>query len=502
MAQPTLPAHAMPLSELLAGDTSAADAGLQRSAVSISGLQLDSRKVITGDAFIAMSGESADGRNYIRSAVEAGAAAIVAESGLNEVQRAAAAGLPLVEIARLPARLGELAGRFYGAPSQAMHLVGVTGTNGKTTTSRLLAQLLRGNYGQCGVVGTLGATLGNEAQDALNTTPDAISLQRQLAQWSGAAVEHAVLEVSSHALVQGRVNGLAFDSAIFTNLSHDHLDYHGDMQRYGEAKSLLFQNAALSSAIVNRDDPYAAQLLPRSGVDVLDYSLTDSAASVYASDIHFHRDGLEARIETPWGSGHLHSSLAGDFNLSNLLAALTAACIAEIPLADALEMAPGLHSVAGRMQTVGNDLGLQLVVDYAHTPDALQQALQALRAHVEGQLICVFGCGGDRDANKRPVMGSVVDRWADRAIVTSDNPRGESPRLIIDDIVAGIDGSCDVEPDRARAIALAVQAAQPGDCVLVAGKGHESYQQVGEKRLPFSDVQQLQSALAKKGGGS
>ncbi len=464
--------------------------------LNVSGLTLDSRSVQPGNLFVALPGEQHDGRNYIAAAREAGATAILAEAGVTELQRAAAGSVPVVEVETLASLVGVIAGRFYAEPSRKMHLVGVTGTNGKTTTSRLLAQMLRAHFGECGVVGTLGATLGNAAADALNTTPDAISLQAQLADWSDAAVEHAVLEVSSHALVQGRVNGLVFDTALFTNLTHDHLDYHGDMESYGAAKALLFSHPELRRAIVNLDDPFGEKLSTEAQVEMLGYSLSRSDAAIRASDIRYHDNGLEAAVDTPWGVGTLHSPLAGHFNLSNLLAALGAACIEGVPLDAVLELIPALQGVPGRMQYVPNDRGVQAVIDYAHTPDALSQALTALRAHVDGRLICVFGCGGDRDADKRPVMGQAASENADAIIVTSDNPRGEDPLAIIDDVLAGVSGPVLVETDRAAAIVAAIDLAEPGDCVLIAGKGHETYQQVGAERLPFSDLEHLARVLA------
>jgi UDP-N-acetylmuramoyl-L-alanyl-D-glutamate--2,6-diaminopimelate ligase len=467
----------------------------------VQGLQVDSRLLHSGDVFLAMPGEIHDGRDYLAAAGPASVAAIVAETGLTDMQRAAAGSVSLLEVDGLSAQLGAIAARFYNYPSAAMHVIGVTGTNGKTTTSRLLAQLLRHQFNACGVIGTLGATLADDVVDAANTTPDALSLQAQLGQWLSEDVTHAVLEVSSHSLVQGRVNALEFNTAVFTNLTHDHLDYHGDMDSYGLAKSRLFRARELGAAILNLDDPYAETLqsLLDPAIKVIGYSVTGKPASVSARDIRYHHGGLEANVETPWGTGLLCSPLAGDFNLSNLLAALSAACVAGVPFEKVLSVAPTLQGVAGRMEYIANERGLQLVVDYAHTPDALQQALSALRSHVAGELICVFGCGGDRDADKRPLMGRIAAENSDRVIVTSDNPRGESPLEIIEDIKRGISGPVEIEPDRAAAIALAVARAAPGDCVLIAGKGHEPYQQIGTQRLPFSDADQLRLAVTAGG---
>jgi UDP-N-acetylmuramoyl-L-alanyl-D-glutamate--2,6-diaminopimelate ligase len=479
----------MPLSRLLHGIADTV-------AIPVAGLQIDSRRVRSGDLFVALPGEQHDGRDYLGDVARAGAVAAVVESGLSEPQRRAAGQLPVVEIGKLSSRVGEIAAAFYRHPSDAMVTVGITGTNGKTTTSRVLAQLLRTRFGSCGVIGTLGATLGNDTGAAANTTPDALSLQAQLSEWREQSVAAAVLEVSSHSLVQGRVGGMHFNTAVFTNLTHDHLDYHGDMENYGLAKSLLFQSQGLEAAVINRDDAYAATLGGRlaPGVECIEYSL-QPGATVSASTIRYHDSGLEARIHSPWGEGLLHSPLAGDFNLSNLLAAISVACLAGMTLEDALAVVPRLSGVDGRMQYVPNTAGLQLVVDYAHTPDALAKALQALRAHTRGRLHCVFGCGGDRDRDKRAVMGQVAAQFADRLVVTSDNPRSEDPAAIVEDILAGIEVAADVETERGAAITLAVQSATAGDCVLVAGKGHETYQEIGSRRLPFSDVEQILMAL-------
>lgn len=468
--------------------------------ICIRGLQLDSRRLKPGEAFMALSGAHYDGRDYCAQAVAAGAAVIIAEKGLSAVQRSNCADVPVLEVAGLGLKLGRIAARYYNEPAADMTLVGITGTNGKTTTSRLLAQLLRRHAGQCGVIGTLGATLGDDISDAVNTTPDAISLQRVLAQWREQGVMLAALEVSSHSLQQGRVNGLGFKAAIFTNLSHDHLDYHGDMDSYGLAKSLLFRDGNLQTAILNADDPYAETLqgVLAPGVELLSYSVQGMPAAVSATDVSFHSSGLQAKLVTPWGEGILNSPLAADFNLSNLLAALAAACSVGMPLEAVLECAPTLQGAPGRMETVPNNAGLQIVIDYAHTPDALQQALHALRAHTRGSLVCVFGCGGDRDADKRPVMGRVASEAADRVIITSDNPRHEPAEKIVADIAAGCVHAIEIEVDRAAAIDLAIGTAAPEDCVLIAGKGHEAYQQIGEQRLPFSDSQQVRQALLRR----
>ena len=490
----------MALGELMAGLAPVTGGPPPWASVAVGGLALDSRALAPGDAFFALPGAAQDGRDYLGEAAAAGAAAAVAEAGLSPGQRRHSGALPLVEIPGLAGHLGEIASRFFGHPSRRMHIAGVTGTNGKTTTSRLLAQLLRGWQGACGVIGTLGAALDDSVGEAVNTTPDAFSLHGTLADWLGRGVEWAVLEASSHALVQGRVGGIAFNTAIFTNLSQDHLDYHGDMANYGRAKSLLFQGENLETAILNGDDPFSASIPLGTGVRRIDYSLRGRPAALRASAITCRADGLQAQVESPWGKGLLHSPLAGEFNLGNLLAAIAAACAAGMDFAEALERAPELKGVPGRMQRVPNRRGLQLVVDYAHTPDALEGVLNALRAQTQGRLLCVFGCGGERDAAKRPLMGAIAGRLADVAIITSDNPRGEDPLGIIEAVhrgaqSRGMRAEMVLEPDRAAAIALALREAAPGDCVLVAGKGCEAYQHIGSERRPFSDVEALKRGL-------
>jgi UDP-N-acetylmuramoyl-L-alanyl-D-glutamate--2,6-diaminopimelate ligase len=483
-------ASAMPLSQVLGGYESIAGGTM------VSGLQLDSRKVKTGDLFLAMPGESHDGRQFIEQAVANGASAIAAEAPVAGFVDALP--VPLVEVPELRLEAGLMAARFFHHPSRDLHMVGVTGTNGKTTTSRLVAQLARVLGRSCGVIGTLGATLDDSVAEAGNTTPDPISLQQQLAQWRDLGVHSVSMEVSSHALVQGRVNGVEFETAVYTNLSHDHLDYHGSMDAYGRAKLQLFASEGLRHAVINQDDDYAAQVRAAvaAGVKILSYSISGASADVQVDQAQFSAQGVRARLRSPWGSGEFSSALPGDFNLANLAAAVTALALAGEDLQALLAAVSQLHPVAGRMQSIPNTIGAQLIVDYAHTPDALDQVLRALKPHVEGALITVFGCGGDRDRQKRQVMGRVACQWSDRVVVTSDNPRGEDPLAIMTEIATGCSGDYQLVGSRAEAIRLAVQAARPGDCVVIAGKGHENYQIIDAQRLYFSDEEQVREALA------
>jgi len=467
--------------------------------VMINGVTLDSRTIQGGELFLALPGDVHDGRHFIEQAVASGAAAVVAQAPVAGFVDAVP--VPLVEIPELQHEAGVIASRFYNEPSESLRLVGVTGTNGKTTVSRLAAQLARRLGRQCGVIGTLGASLDDSIVDAANTTPDAVALQRQMAVWRDAGVDMVSMEVSSHALVQGRVNGLAFDTAIYTNLSHDHLDFHGDMAAYGRAKLRLFQFAGLQSAVINFDDPFSSQVvaaLPE-GVEVFGYSIHDHpSACISVSHASWTAKGVEASISTPWGQGVFRSPLPGDFNLGNVAAAVASVVLAGESLEQVLAQVEHLSPVPGRLQSVPNDIGVQVIVDYAHTPDALEHVLAALRPGVAGRLVTVFGCGGDRDAAKRPVMGCVACDGSDAVIVTSDNPRSEPPMAILLDIESGCRGDYRLVVDRAQAIAMAVAEAQPGDCVLIAGKGHEDYQIIDDARIDFSDEAHAQSALARR----
>ncbi len=482
----------MSLPQLLGTDNAA------YAAMMIHGLQLDSRSVQPGDLFLALPGEHHDGRQFIEQAVANGAVAVVAQAPAASFVDALA--VPLVELPELHFEVGLIAARFYRNPSHAMHVVGVTGTNGKTTTSRIIAQLTRALGKPCGVIGTLGATLDDAVGAASNTTPDALTLQRQLAQWLAQGVTAVSMEVSSHALVQGRVKGVEFSTAIYTNLSHDHLDYHGSMDAYGRAKLQLFATAGLRHAVINADDPFARQVCAAvaTGTEVLTYSASGAAADVRVENARFHADGVHGELHSPWGAADFFSPLPGDFNLANLAAAVAALALAGEDLRAVLEAVAALRPIPGRMQSIPNTLDVQVIVDYAHTPHALEQVLQAIRPHVSGLLITVFGCGGDRDRDKRAVMGRIASTLSDRVVVTSDNPRSEEPLQIMHDIAAGCSGQYTLVADRAQAIAAAVAVAGAGDCVVIAGKGHEDYQLVDGARLPFSDEVQARAALARR----
>lgn len=480
----------------------------QFAAIGVSGLALDSRRVAPGDLFLACSGLRADGRDFIESAVQAGAVAVVAERGQHWQRSNLFQGVPVIVVSDLTRKLSYIGSRFYGEPSRQIPIVGVTGTNGKTSCTQLFMQLANLLGQHCGVIGTLGVGIDGTFEEGVNTTPDPITIQRTLADWAGKRLDVGAMEVSSHGLEQGRVEAVCFDQAVFTNLTRDHLDYHGTMQAYGDAKARLFRMPGLRTAIINGDDPFAKVLceqLPQ-WVDRYVYrtgkaSATAPAADVWVDNVRFHDSGVSARLCGPWGRFDFTSALLGAFNLSNLVAVVTAMINSGVPAETVVAAVAGLHTVAGRMERIPSSTGLMAVVDYAHTPDALEKALLAMRQHSAGKVWCVFGCGGDRDQGKRAQMGDVAQRHADHVVVTSDNPRNEDPASIINEILGGVDRPTLVEEDRARAIEFAVSNAATGDAILVAGKGHESYQQIGDTRIPYSDIKQVRLALARREQG-
>jgi UDP-N-acetylmuramoyl-L-alanyl-D-glutamate--2,6-diaminopimelate ligase len=467
------------------------------SAVLIRELTLDSRKVRPGDLFLAVPGSQQDGRVHIADAIVRGAAAVAYEAEGAPAMTAGSA--ELVAIKGLAGQLSAIAGRFYGEPSRRMHLVGITGTNGKTSVSQLLAQALDLLGQRCGIVGTLGNGFYNALALGRHTTPDPIGVQATLADLQKAGARAVAMEVSSHGLHQGRVAALAFDVAVFTNLSRDHLDYHGSMDAYGEAKAALFAWPGLRCRVLNLDDQFGRELA-RAEHDsrLISYSLEDPAAYLYCRDAQFDEQGVRVKLVTPRGEGNVRSALLGRFNLSNLLAVVGALLGMDYPLDEILRVLPQLQGPVGRMQRLGGTRQPLVVVDYAHTPDALEKVLEALRPHVEGRLLCLFGCGGDRDRGKRPLMAAVVERLADGVLVTDDNPRGEAPEQIFSDIRAGFAAPERVQfvHGRGQAIAQLIAAASPADVLVLAGKGHEDYQEINGVRQPFSDLVEAGNALA------
>ncbi len=461
----------------------------------------DSRAVEPGVAFAAFPGARVDGRSFIPDAVRRGACAVFWEAAGFRFDDAL--DVPNVGVERLRQRLGAIADFIYGSPSRHLWMVGVTGTNGKTSCSQWIAHALDGGGRRAGVIGTLGNGLVGALAPAPNTTPDAAVLHETLAQFLAAGAQAVAIEVSSIGLDQGRVNGTKFDVALFTNLTRDHLDYHGSMAAYGAAKARLFAWPGLATAVLNVDDPFgadlAAQLRGRDKPRVLTYGL--AGADVHAEAIRGTPRGIALDVRTPWGRGATEVAVAGTFNVLNLLGTLGVLLASDVALDDALAALGRLSAPPGRMQRIGGDGAPLVVVDYAHTPDALEKVLEALRPAVAagGRLVCVFGCGGERDPGKRPEMGRVAGALADAVVVTSDNPRSEDPTAIAMAIAQGVRAAGNrhwrLEVDRAKAIRLAVGQAHAGDVVLIAGKGHEAYQERQGERTPFSDVAQAQAAL-------
>ncbi len=466
----------------------------------------DSRRAMPGAAFFAYPGETADGRRHIADALAKGASAVVWESEGFAWDPAWA--VPNVGVRDLKQEAGELAHQFYGQPSESLWMCGVTGTNGKTSCTQWIAAALSGRGEECGVIGTIGARLRGHSVDLGNTTPDTLELHRLLAEFLQEGAAAVAMEVSSHGLVQGRVNGVRFDCALFTNLTHDHLDFHGTMEAYAAAKAKLFEFASLKNAVLNLDDPVGVRLAQRMserGVPVTGYSLAARPAVpgvtqfISASDLRIGPGETEVALATSWGDRTATLQQLGRFNVSNILGVLGCLLAKGLDFDSALTAIATLPDVPGRMQRIGGGKRPLAVVDYAHTPDALEKVLQALRPVADagkGRLIAVFGAGGNRDATKRPRMGEVASRLADRIVITSDNPRNEDPGTIIEAIRAGVSVEHDSEPDRAKAIAAAIRNAKAGDVVLIAGKGHETYQEIAGRKLPFSDVVVAEQSIA------
>jgi len=532
-------ARARSLRELLAGIAAADN-------IRVSGLTLDSRHVRAGDAFIALEGASVHGISFAPAALAQGALAVIAEGPAPVVSdshesdqgllslpslagqagtvateggaatrgeqiaplrppatspRFAGGGnsVPIIWVDGLREHVGEIAARFFGRPSAVLHVIGVTGTNGKTSSVQLLAAALQSLGARAATIGTLGAGLVGQVEAGERTTPDAISVHGLLADFRDRGASHVAMEVSSHALDQGRVNAVDFEVAVFTNLTRDHLDYHGTMESYAAAKARLFAWPGLRSAVINVDDAFGRELAARlpDSIQCLTCGIDAADAGIRARAVRTHGDGLAFELDTPWGSVSITSALLGRFNVANLLT--VAACLGALgyPLARIADALRCLQPIRGRMQRLGGGAAPLVVVDYAHTPDALEQTLASLRAHCAGKLICVFGCGGERDPGKRPQMAAIAERLADAVVVTDDNPRGEDGDAIVVQIMSGFahPRRARVERDRARAIAQALRDARAGDVVLVAGKGHEPYQEVAGRKLPFDDVDVARRAL-------
>jgi UDP-N-acetylmuramoyl-L-alanyl-D-glutamate--2,6-diaminopimelate ligase len=468
----------------------------------VTGICTNSHACKPGDLFIGMPGTRVDGGEFWESAIASGAVAALISSYAAEKCPPDLEKACVITAEDMTVVCAEAAAAFYGYPARQLRLVGVTGTNGKTTTTHLIEFFLAQAELPTALFGTLYSRWPGFQQTASYTTPFAVELQQQLKLAVSAKCQLGVMEVSSHALAQGRVRGCPFEVAVFTNLTQDHLDYHPDMDDYFAAKALLFSPDYLQGrAIINADDPYGRQLIGQLHPEqVWRYSVQKESAELWTSDLNYEPTGVSGILHTPMGDAPFQSPLVGQYNLSNLLAAVGALLHLGLKLEAIVEALPQFSGVPGRMERVQNqpEQEISVIVDYAHTPDSLENLLKAARPFIPGKMICVFGCGGDRDRTKRPKMGKIAAELADVAVVTSDNPRTEDPERILQDILEGIPSS--VEPivicDRATAIRTAIMQAQPGDGVLIAGKGHEDYQILGTEKIHFDDREQAREALS------
>jgi UDP-N-acetylmuramoyl-L-alanyl-D-glutamate--2,6-diaminopimelate ligase len=483
----------------------------------VSRIAYNSKDIGENSLFVAIKGTKSDGHSFIHEAISKGARAVVVEQLPEDIKDVT---VILTHDTRLA--LAKIAARFYNNPSSDLTLVGITGTNGKTTTAYLVESIFRKAGLKTGIIGTISYRYGEKSIPASMTTPESLDLQRMLTEMAEDGVTHVVMEVSSHALDLKRVESLHFKAGVFTNLTQDHLDYHQTMEHYFKSKAILFNrllpkggNKRISHAILNRDDPYSKTLSENTTPNIIDYSVKNQA-DVFPAHALLTLDGISAEINTPKGSLRVKSSLIGEFNLYNILAAIGVGISQNIPLKDIKRGIESLDSVPGRFERIENKEGISIVVDYAHTSDALKRALETISRISKGRIITVFGCGGDRDRLKRPIMGAISGKYSDLSIITSDNPRTENPNTIIEEIKEGIKDSGAREyhhtdstgnfsqkgyitiVDRLKAIRFAIDMAKPKDTVLIAGKGHEDYQIVGNKRTPFNDRQEARNAIAER----
>jgi UDP-N-acetylmuramoyl-L-alanyl-D-glutamate--2,6-diaminopimelate ligase len=479
------------------------------SDIEITGLAIDSRKVKPGDLFFACKGTKLEGKHFIEEAVQRGAKAILEEvdSSLTPL-RYYNNKIPILPVQHLKQYIGRIAATFYQHPTKKLKIIGITGTNGKTSCSYFIAQALQSLKTKCGIIGTLGSGMLGQITEGHLTTPDALTLHSLFAYFVKEKAKIVAMEVSSHSIDQGRINDIDFEIGVFTNLTRDHLDYHHTMEAYGETKKKLLVNPLTKYSVINADDEFGRTLLKQlNGNSKTAYAYTlnkdyfykvGEKNVLYVDDIQLEPEGIRAKIFTPWGDGELVTPLVGQFNLSNVMATLATLCLLNIPFEQALKALQDLEPVPGRMQTFGGKGSKPMVVvDYAHTPDALEKVLTALRKHCKGRLLCLFGCGGDRDDGKRPLMAQIAEQLADYVVVTDDNPRTEDPQKIVNDILRGFihQEKINIEHNRSKAIADIIQYATADDCVLIAGKGAETYQQIGNDKLPFSDIQKVMESL-------
>jgi UDP-N-acetylmuramoyl-L-alanyl-D-glutamate--2,6-diaminopimelate ligase len=488
----------------------------QCKGITINSLVQDNRKVRSGDMFIAHQGFNTHGLLYAQDAVAKGASVVLWDGDLenrNEILDSISNKVLCIQCDNLKYKVGPIASRYYEQPSLSMNTIGVTGTDGKTSVAHYLAQCLDANDVHCGVLGTLGNGFINDLHPTGLTTVDALLIQKTLSEIQQAGARHAVMEVSSHGLDQGRINGVAFTTAVFTNMGVDHLDYHGTLDNYGAAKKRLFYTPGLGSAVINLDDDFGRALARevREHVCVWGYSLKADISEyedcadyfVNALEVKPFERGSHLSVSTPRGDTVFDVPLLGRFNVANALAVLSTLLVSHFTLKDAVQSLSAVHSVDGRVEIIAEDEKPVVVVDYAHTTQGLEAVCQSMDDHFTGKMWCVFGCGGDRDRSKRPLMAQVSEKYADKVIVTTDNPRHEDPQAIIDEVLAGFSSLEKVEAvlDRRQAIEIAILNAQPGDVVLLAGKGHETSQIVGDVHIAFDDRRVAREFLAARERG-
>ncbi|MBQ4321899.1 MAG: UDP-N-acetylmuramoyl-L-alanyl-D-glutamate--2,6-diaminopimelate ligase [Oscillospiraceae bacterium] len=459
----------------------------------ISGISCDSRKTKPGDLFVAVKGFESDGHKFVAKAVEKGAVCVLCED-MPETD------IPCIRMANTRVGLAAVSANFLGRPAEKLKIVGVTGTSGKTTTTTLIRELIEKLTGEmCGLIGTNVNIVGGVETEASRTTPESIEVQQLLYDMVEAGCKYAVMEVSSHALCLSRVYGIPFEAAVYTNLSLDHLDFHGTMEEYAKAKALLFRQARHGS--VNLDDEYASVMLEAAECPMMTYSARDNEADLVAKDIRFSAGGVRFIAVSDEGLDTVKMRIPGRFSVYNALSALSALKMLGLPVADAAKALAECPGVKGRAEVVPTGTDYTVLIDYAHKPDALENILSTIRECAEGRVVTLFGCGGDRDRTKRPVMGEIAARYSDFVVVTSDNPRTEDPMAIIGEILPGLKGSktpYKVIENRPQAIRWAMENAQPGDTIVLAGKGQETYQEIGHEKFHLDEREVVRDVLAGK----
>jgi len=464
----------------------------------ITGLSLDTRTLQPGNVFFAYPGTHSDGRDHINTAIEKKASAIIIEPD-SQNEQSTIPTIPTIPIKNLRSQISSIASNYYNTPSRKLNITAITGTNGKSTIAYALQQCLSQNNISTAMVGTLGYGTTTNLKTSTLTTPDAIQTQALLAEFLDQNITHVIMEASSHALDQHRLSAIDINHAIFTNLSHEHLDYHGNLQHYGEAKEKLFSQYTLSTATINQDDEFGQHLTTQynSHYPIYTYSTHSNNAKISAHNIQLTANGISAEINTPWGEATLQSPLLGLFNLSNLLATLSQLNLLKIPFQQTINALQNITHIPGRMQAFGGNTKPHVFIDFAHTPDALKNALITLQTHFNKPITVIFGCGGERDTEKRSQMGSIASRFCERIILTDDNPRSEDPAAIINQILSGITDEkiVTIEHDRKLAIQNAINNASPSDIILIAGKGIEHYQIIGSHKYEFSDIMTVQNVL-------